>query len=151
MKKTLARGSVMNNSATGTRTRVARVRAEYPNQLDYSGSAKMHDLECYRAHARIGQAPSFHAGGDWKWLNTRHQCVLPHKHPCEKSSPPSGPQHGRQQRRVPSCRPQMAEKNKERNTYGAGTKTEEKVLRGFEPRSLDSESRVLTVTPPIGV
>ena len=28
------------NSATGTRTRVARVRAEYPNQLDYSGSCK---------------------------------------------------------------------------------------------------------------
>ena len=28
------------NSATGTRTRVARVRAEYPNQLDYSGSAQ---------------------------------------------------------------------------------------------------------------
>ena len=27
----------MQNSATGTRTRVARVRAEYPNQLDYSG------------------------------------------------------------------------------------------------------------------
>ena len=27
-----------SNSATGTRTRVARVRAEYPNQLDYSGS-----------------------------------------------------------------------------------------------------------------
>ena len=26
------------NSATGTRARVARVRAEYPNQLDYSGS-----------------------------------------------------------------------------------------------------------------
>ena len=25
------------NSATGTRTRVARVRAEYPDQLDYSG------------------------------------------------------------------------------------------------------------------
>ena len=24
-------------SATGTRTQVARVRAEYPNQLDYSG------------------------------------------------------------------------------------------------------------------
>ena len=31
--------SVPNNSATGTRTRVARVRAEYPNQLDYSGVA----------------------------------------------------------------------------------------------------------------
>jgi hypothetical protein len=29
-------------SATGTRTRVARVRAEYPNQLDYSGSCSMH-------------------------------------------------------------------------------------------------------------
>ena len=28
------------NSATGTRTRVARVRAEYPNQLDYSGCGK---------------------------------------------------------------------------------------------------------------
>ena len=25
------------SSATGTRTQVARVRAEYPNQLDYSG------------------------------------------------------------------------------------------------------------------
>ena len=29
---------VLSYSATGTRTRVARVRAEYPNQLDYSGS-----------------------------------------------------------------------------------------------------------------
>ena len=28
----------IKNSATGTRTRVARVRAEYPSQLDYSGS-----------------------------------------------------------------------------------------------------------------
>jgi hypothetical protein len=28
------------NSATGTRTRVARVRAEYPNQLDYSGECQ---------------------------------------------------------------------------------------------------------------
>ena len=27
------------SSATGTQTRVARVRAEYSNQLDYSGSA----------------------------------------------------------------------------------------------------------------
>ena len=26
-----------DNSATGTRARVARVKAEYPNQLDYSG------------------------------------------------------------------------------------------------------------------
>ena len=30
------------NSATGTRTRVARVRAEYPNQLDYSGDVSPH-------------------------------------------------------------------------------------------------------------
>ena len=30
-------GLALYNSATGTRTRVARVRAEYPNQLDYSG------------------------------------------------------------------------------------------------------------------
>ena len=28
------------NSATGTRIRVARVRAEYPSQLDYSGSCR---------------------------------------------------------------------------------------------------------------
>jgi hypothetical protein len=26
------------NSVAGTRTRVSRVRAEYPNQLDYNGS-----------------------------------------------------------------------------------------------------------------
>ena len=29
--------AMAQNSATGTQTRVARVRAEYPNQLDYSG------------------------------------------------------------------------------------------------------------------
>ena len=40
----LAPGKMMNwarrpkTSATRTRTRVARVRAEYPNQLDYSGT-----------------------------------------------------------------------------------------------------------------
>ena len=33
---TTAEAALMN-SATGTRTRVARVRAEYPSQLDYSG------------------------------------------------------------------------------------------------------------------
>jgi hypothetical protein len=32
-----AEPGVPKSSATGTRTRVARVRAEYPNQLDYSG------------------------------------------------------------------------------------------------------------------
>ena len=30
--------AMVQNSATGTRARVAWVRAEYPNQLDYSGS-----------------------------------------------------------------------------------------------------------------
>jgi hypothetical protein len=34
------------NSATGTRTRVARVRAEYPNQLDYSGDASVEASTC---------------------------------------------------------------------------------------------------------
>ena len=29
--------TVVRSSATGTRTQVARVKAEYPNQLDYSG------------------------------------------------------------------------------------------------------------------
>jgi hypothetical protein len=67
-EENLVRGSI-KNSATGTRTRVARVRAEYPNQLDYSGSGKIDDLECYRPHARIGHAASFRAGRDWKWLN----------------------------------------------------------------------------------
>ena len=32
-------GCDLENSTTGTRTQVARVRAEYPNQLDYEGSA----------------------------------------------------------------------------------------------------------------
>ena len=34
----ISRHYCCKNSATGTRARVARVRAEYPNQLDYSGS-----------------------------------------------------------------------------------------------------------------
>ena len=33
------------NSAMGTRTRVARVRAEYPNQLDYSGFCYITEME----------------------------------------------------------------------------------------------------------
>ncbi len=35
-----ARHAHGNTSATGTQTRVARVRAEYPNQLDYSGGGR---------------------------------------------------------------------------------------------------------------
>ena len=33
--------SIVINSATGTRTRVTRVRAEYPNQQDYGGSVHL--------------------------------------------------------------------------------------------------------------
>ena len=44
----LHRSFAVPNSATGTRTRVARVRAEYPNQLDYSGVAEASD-PLYRA------------------------------------------------------------------------------------------------------
>ena len=35
------------NSAAGTRTRVARVRAEYPNQLDYSGSTTTRRMQMH--------------------------------------------------------------------------------------------------------
>ena len=53
-------------SATGTRTRVARVRAEYPNQLDYGGAVQLRicsTCECCRqaisplhTFASLGQA-----------------------------------------------------------------------------------------------
>ena len=36
-RRRVLKGWALYNSATGARTRVARVRAEYPNQLDYSG------------------------------------------------------------------------------------------------------------------
>ena len=32
---------ICQNSGTGTRARVARVRAEYPNQLDYTGAGRV--------------------------------------------------------------------------------------------------------------
>ena len=44
MKDSVRRGvnvchtGICQNSGTGTRARVARVRAEYPNQLDYTGA-----------------------------------------------------------------------------------------------------------------
>ena len=37
MDRSMGTFRIQNFSAAGTRTRVARVRAEYPNQLDYSG------------------------------------------------------------------------------------------------------------------
>ena len=45
----------VNSSATGTWTRVARVRAEYPNQLDYSGSDESTDQSRYEV---IFQSPT---------------------------------------------------------------------------------------------
>ena len=57
-------GHTQTYSATGTRTRVARVRAEYPNQLDYSGVAIMpdHDIqqlnEAYQLKMRLLQTTS---------------------------------------------------------------------------------------------
>ena len=44
------------NSATGTRTRVARVRAEYPNQLDYSGFGTRRACRILYFQARTIQA-----------------------------------------------------------------------------------------------
>ncbi len=43
------------NSATGTRTRVARVRAEHPNQLDYSGDVSISRLYVYRCKFSPGR------------------------------------------------------------------------------------------------
>ena len=47
MKGSVRRGvnvchtDICQNSGTGTRARVAQVRAEYPNQLDYTGAANV--------------------------------------------------------------------------------------------------------------
>ena len=49
----LASSSMDKSSATGTRTRVARVRAEYPNQLDYSGR-HMKDLTFNQHESTFG-------------------------------------------------------------------------------------------------
>ena len=45
-------GQGQQNSATGTRSRVARVRAEYPNQLDYGGGV----LQEMQFKQQIGQS-----------------------------------------------------------------------------------------------
>ena len=48
-------------SATGTRTRVARVRAEYPNQLDYSGAGNRRAPVVDNGTVR--KAPDHHSQG----------------------------------------------------------------------------------------
>ena len=45
-------------SDTGTRTRVARVRAEYPNQLDYSGSVRPCAATAWNAPGSAGAGPA---------------------------------------------------------------------------------------------
>ena len=42
---------LQGHSATGTRTRVVRVRAEYPSQLDYFGGTKVFDHRAITMHA----------------------------------------------------------------------------------------------------
>ena len=60
------------NSATGTQTRVARVRAEYPNQLDYSDSGSRQHQKAQRNSASkskmqlvVGRAPCSVSGRSW--------------------------------------------------------------------------------------
>ena len=48
---------MQDNSATGTRTRVARVRAEYPNQLDYSGFENIATRKHHGRQQRASIAP----------------------------------------------------------------------------------------------
>ena len=48
-------------SATGTRTRVARVRAEYPNQLDYSGVVQGRPTGIHAA-MQVGRQEGGHLG-----------------------------------------------------------------------------------------
>ena len=43
----------LENSATRTRTRVARVRAEYPNQLDYSGFCHTLEKQTWASRRRL--------------------------------------------------------------------------------------------------
>ena len=57
------------SSATGTRTRVARVRAEYPNQLDYSGICIynmsplfLNDRRSWSNHKVTKKLPTDHLG-----------------------------------------------------------------------------------------
>ena len=46
------------HSATGTRARVARVRAEYPSQLDYSGDVDWPRVVANKPRGRRLQTPS---------------------------------------------------------------------------------------------
>ena len=91
-----------SNSATGTRSRVAWVRAEYPNQLDYSGDVICAHLPC------IWELPSC-AGTivDSTQQVTRpsfacafmlQHSILQFPRPCHVFLCLMGPQHGLPQR-----------------------------------------------------
>ena len=53
----MRRVRVVSYSATGTRTRVARVRAEYPNQLDYSGVVNRVENHVQKVRSVMGIGP----------------------------------------------------------------------------------------------
>ena len=60
---------VVSNSATGTRTRVARVRAEYPNQLDYSGVGSRSWFRVLPREIQValqGPGSDLAWGGEWR-------------------------------------------------------------------------------------
>ena len=59
-------------SATGTRTRVARVRAEYPNQLDYSGSC----IQVCRPFPLAATGSLWWSIGSRLWGVIRHVCYV---------------------------------------------------------------------------
>ena len=83
-------GALNKNSATGTRTRVARVRAEYPNQLDYGGGA-LQEMQFSNHWARACWRPGAQEVNEcamrqrettnkadavrWKGIATRHQAM----------------------------------------------------------------------------
>ena len=52
------------SSATGTRTRVARVRAEYPNQLDYGGIEEVPEIWLIQRGHLIQEVAPWGSGGD---------------------------------------------------------------------------------------
>ena len=65
----------LHHSATGTRTRVARVRAEYPNQLGYSGLICVVALPVQRAVLHVSNG---HDPGRTRTCNPRLRGPMPY-------------------------------------------------------------------------
>ena len=83
------------SSATGTRTRVFRVRAEHPNQLDYGGDAHRnrtvilrHFVHVWdknvakRAHPELNQGPADLQSAALTTELYTHICLARLQHPC---------------------------------------------------------------------